>query len=101
MAGLPRKRHFEEVDRLDLLTKPLPNASLHGAVTSLSEVKEGRNYSYFDGTCMMATIKSILLDSSLLNRRSLVDSAQIRTLLLLKVVRQSRVVREMMKWASY
>lgn len=50
MAGLPRKRHFEEVDRLDLLTKPLPNASLHGAVTSLSKVKEGRNSSYFDGT---------------------------------------------------
>ena len=50
MAGLPCKHHFEEVDRLNLLTKPLPNASLHGAITSRSEVKEGINSSYFDGT---------------------------------------------------
>ena len=50
MAGLSRKRHIEEVDRLDLLTKPLPNANLHGAVTSLSAVKKGRNSNYFDGT---------------------------------------------------
>ena len=50
MARLPRKRQFEEVDYLDLLTRPLPNAGLHGAVTFLSAVKKGRNSSYFEGT---------------------------------------------------
>lgn len=50
MAGVARKRPIEEVDRLDLLTTPVPNASLHGAVTSLSPVKKGRNSNYFDGT---------------------------------------------------
>ena len=50
MAGLARKRQIEEVDRLDLLTKPIANAKLHGALTSLSSVKKGRNANYFDGT---------------------------------------------------
>ena len=45
-----RKRSIEEVDRLDLLTRPVQNASLHAAVTSLSSVKKGRNSNYFDGT---------------------------------------------------
>ena len=48
-SGYGRKRHIEEVDRLDLLQQPLANASVHGAVTSLSPVKKGRNSS-FDGT---------------------------------------------------
>ena len=50
MAGLPRKRQIEEFDRLDLLTKPIANAKLHGALTSLSWVKKGRSTNYFDGT---------------------------------------------------
>ena len=50
MAGLSRKRPIKEVDRLDLLTKPVPNAILHGAITSLSPVKKRRNSHYFDGT---------------------------------------------------
>ena len=50
MAGVARKHPIEEVDRLDLLTRPVPNASLHGAVTLLSPVKKGRNSNYFDGT---------------------------------------------------
>ena len=49
-SGYGRKRHIEEVDRLDLLQQPLANASVHGAVTSLSPVKKGRNSSFFDGT---------------------------------------------------
>ena len=51
MAGpLPRKRQFDKVDRLNLLTRPPPDASLHGAIISLSKMKEGRNSSYFNGT---------------------------------------------------
>ena len=49
-TGQQRKRHIEQVDRLDLLEQPVANASLHGALTSLSVVKKGRNSTYFDGT---------------------------------------------------
>ena len=49
-TGRQRKRHIQEVERFDLLTNPLTNASVHGAVTSLSPVKKGRSSMYFDGT---------------------------------------------------
>ena len=49
-SNIGRKRHIEEVDSLEKLQKPVANANLHGAVTSLSSVKKGRNSSYIDGT---------------------------------------------------
>lgn len=46
---MARKRLFEEVEKFDLLDRPLSNASLHAAITSLSPVKKGKNSVYFDG----------------------------------------------------
>ena len=57
---LPRKRHLQEVDRLDLLDRPLPNATLHGEVISLSPVKEERNSDFdgmiYDGHCQIRLV---------------------------------------------
>ena len=44
-----RKRSLEEVKRFDDLSKPIPNASVHGSLLSLSEVRPGRHSNYFDG----------------------------------------------------
>ena len=44
-----RKRLFEEIESFDSLEKPLPNASVHAAVTEISPVKKGKNANYFDG----------------------------------------------------
>lgn len=46
----PRKRQLEEIEALDELDRPIPNANIHGAVTMLSPVKKGRNSLFFDGT---------------------------------------------------
>jgi hypothetical protein len=45
-----RKRQSKELDFLDEIQQPIANASLHGAITSLSPVKKGRNANYFEGT---------------------------------------------------
>jgi hypothetical protein len=39
-AARQQKYHIQEVERFDLLTNPLTNASVHGAVTSLFPVKK-------------------------------------------------------------
>lgn len=46
---MARKRLFEEIDSFAAIDKPLPNASIHAAITSLSPVKRGKNSFYFDG----------------------------------------------------
>ena len=48
MSG--RKRTWEELDQLDGIEEPIASANLHGAITSLSPIKKGRNTSYFDGS---------------------------------------------------
>ena len=56
MSG--RKRTWEESDQLDGMEEPIASASLHGAITSLSPIKKGRNTSYFDGTIADESKKS-------------------------------------------
>ena len=50
MSSRKRPLNLEELDHLDAVEKPIANASVHGAITSLSPVKKGRNTNYFDGT---------------------------------------------------
>ena len=44
-----RKRSLEEVKRFDDFSKPIPNASVHGSLLSLSGVEPGRHSNFFDG----------------------------------------------------
>ena len=52
-----RKRLYEDIDDFDELNEPVPNASIHAAVMSLSPYKKGENASYFDGTLTDGTRK--------------------------------------------
>ena len=45
-----RKRLYEEISNFKQIDKPVPNARIHAAVTSLSPVKKGKTSIYFDGT---------------------------------------------------
>ena len=45
-----RKRQSKELEFLDEVQEPVVNASVHGAITSLSPIKKGRNSNYFEGT---------------------------------------------------
>ena len=49
-----RTRSLEEVKRSEDLSKPIPNASVHGSLLSLSEVEPGRHSNFFDGAILMA-----------------------------------------------
>ena len=44
-----KKRQFNEVDKLDDLTKPICNATLHGIVASVSPLKKGHTCNFFEG----------------------------------------------------
>ena len=44
----PRKRLFEEIEHLTDL-QPMTNASVHGAIVSISPVKKGKSSEYFEG----------------------------------------------------
>lgn len=46
---MAKKRLFNEVDKLDDLSKPICNATLHGVVASVSPLKKGRTCNYFEG----------------------------------------------------
>ena len=52
-----QKRLYEDIDDFDELNEPVPNASIHAAVMSLSPYKKGKNESYFDGTLTDGTQK--------------------------------------------
>ncbi len=45
-----RSRSYEEIDEISALDRPIASTTLHGAVTSLSPIKKGRNSIFFDGT---------------------------------------------------
>ncbi len=47
---MARKRSYEEIDEISALDRPITSTKLHGAVTSLSPIKKGRNSIFFDGT---------------------------------------------------
>ncbi len=56
-----RKRLFEEIESLDSIKNPIPNANLHAAVSQVSPMQKGKNTNYFDGsisdgTCTMRVI---------------------------------------------
>ena len=57
VAMATRKRLYEDIDDFDELNEPVPNASIHAAVMSLSPYKNGENASYFDGTLTDGTRK--------------------------------------------
>lgn len=61
MATSSRKRLFHELDSLENADKPLPNASLHAAIKSISPVKKGRNSIFFDGVIADANAKMRLV----------------------------------------
>ena len=47
---MARKRTHEAIEQIDDVDGPIANTSIHGAITSLSPVKKGRNSIFFDGT---------------------------------------------------
>ena len=49
MAQQSKKRKFSEIEQIDDVKGPLPNSSIHGAITSLSPIKPRRKSAYFDG----------------------------------------------------
>ena len=54
---MARKRQFHEIEDFDSVEQPIPSASLHGIVTSLSPLKKGVKSAYFDGTVSDGTSK--------------------------------------------
>ena len=66
-AMATRKRLYEDIDDFDELNEPVPNASIHAAVMSLSPYKKGKNASYFDGTLTDGTRKIRMI---LISRRN-------------------------------
>ena len=54
---MARKRTHEAIEQIDDVDGPIANTSIHGAITSLSPVKKGRNSIFFDGTLADETSK--------------------------------------------
>ena len=48
-STMAKKRLFDEVNKLDDLSKPICNATLHGIVASVSPLKKGRTCNFFEG----------------------------------------------------
>ena len=46
---MAKKRTYKEIDQIDDVDSPATNTTIHGAITALSPVKEGRNSLFFDG----------------------------------------------------
>ena len=46
---MAKKRSYKEIDNTDNVNGPLSSTSIHGAVVTLSPVKEGRKALFFDG----------------------------------------------------
>ena len=57
LITMARKRTHEAIEQIDNVDGPIANTSIHGAITSLSPVKKGRNSIFFDGTLADETSK--------------------------------------------
>ena len=54
---MARKRTYEDIDQLDDVDRPIVNTRIHGAITSISPIKRGRNSIFLDGTLADETSK--------------------------------------------
>ena len=54
---MARKRTYQEINQIDEVEEPMANTKIHGAITSLSPIKKGRNSVFFDGTLADGTSK--------------------------------------------
>ena len=43
-------RHVQDIENFDELDRPIPNASLYGAILSTTKMKKGRRCNYFEAT---------------------------------------------------
>ena len=57
LITMARKRTHEAIEQIDNVDGPIANTSIHGAITSLSPVKKGRNSIFFDDTLADETSK--------------------------------------------
>ena len=69
---MARKRQFHEIEDFDSVEQPIPSASLHGVVTSLSPLK-GAKSAYFDGTVSDGTSKLRLVGFSTKQQKLMED----------------------------
>jgi hypothetical protein len=79
-----RQLELEELHHFDEINKPVANATVHGAITSLSPLKKGRNSSYFDGAIADDTTKLRLVGFSSNQQRKLSNFFSTHTIIQLQ-----------------
>ena len=86
------KRLYEDIDDFDELNEPVPNASIHTAVLSLSPYKKGEMRHILMEPSQMGHEKYVLLDSALISRRNYHPIKRVSTPIILNncEIKQSR-----------